>query len=108
MLPRLRNVCLRFVRLTQATQRTLLEILTARYLRPRLQTQHRRLDRLPNIDERVAHNLHVPGGTRHGKRLRNDTLLFRALDEVIHQDTQAAARARRELTNRTGKVIHAV
>ena len=50
----------------------------------------------------------MPGGTRHGKRLRNDTLLLRALDEVIHQNTQAAARTRRELTNGTGEVIHAV
>ena len=50
----------------------------------------------------------MPGGTRHGKRLRNDALLFRALDEVVDQNTQAAAWARREFTNGTGKVIHAV
>ena len=56
----------------------------------------------------MAHNLHVPGGARHGKRLRNDTLLFRTLDEVVNQNTQAAAWARRELTNSTGKIIHAV
>ena len=96
------------MRLTQTTQRALLEILTAQHLRPRLQTQHRGLDRLPNIDERVTHNLYVPGGTRHSHRLRNDALFFRALDEVVDQNTQAAARARRELTNSAGKIIHAV
>ena len=96
------------MRLTQTTQCALLEVLIARHLRPRLQTQHRGLDRLPNINERVTHNLHVPGGTRHGKRLRDDALFLRALDEVVDQDAQAAARARCELTNRTGEVIHAV
>ena len=108
MLPRLRHIRLRFVRLTQTTQRALLEILTARHLRPRLQTQHRGLDCLPNIDERVTHNLHVPGGTRHSHRLRNNALLLCALNQVVDQNTQAAARARRELTNSAGKIIHAV
>ena len=108
MLPRLRHIRLRFVRLTQTTQRALLEVLTARHLWPRLQIQHRGLDRLPNIDERVTHDFHVPGGTRYSQRLGNNALLLRALNQVVDQNTQAAARARRELTNSTGKIIHAV
>ena len=50
----------------------------------------------------------MPGGTRHSHRLGNNALLLRALNQVVDQNTQAAARARRELTNSTGEIIHAV
>ena len=56
----------------------------------------------------MAHDFHVPGGTRHSQCLRDNTLLLRALNQVVDQNTQAAAWARPKLAYSTGKIIHAV
>src|SRR6266702_7602940 len=66
------------------------------------QPEHGRLDRGPDVDERMPDDEHVRRA-----HPRRDPALLRAVDQVIDQDTELATRLRGELGHDRGQVVDA-
>src|SRR5882757_11547634 len=104
--PRLGDVGLLGVRPAECGTDAVLPIRSARYHRPGLQPQSRRLDRLPDVDVRVADDQGV-GATRSALHGVGDAGLLRAGDQVVDEDAEPATRPGLKLRDDGGEVVDA-